>query len=244
MASDGKRTALRRALVALGVAVGLVVVVVAFSRCATPSTLYSGSVEVDPNQLLGPTNATAAAYRALSDWAPDSEPVLVEAVWRDRSATSMRVVALVDGSAVQVLVEQTPNGWVVPHPPRPAELPPSSSWWPLDDPPSAAATDGRWQTATGFLEAWLEGGDTSRWVATSYHPPALAAVYPDWEITGAGAEFLQVPGSETYVVAIEYSASTAGGGGPHTWRVYLAVAQDAAGRWAVTGVAHGPPPAQ
>ena len=141
-ASDSNHTALKRALMGLGVAAALVVVVLLWSRCATPSTLYSGSVTVDPQQLLGPTNAVAAAERALLEWAPGSEPQLVEVAWR-RSGHSMRVAADVDGSIVQVLVEDHgPNGWVVPHPPRPTEGLAPSSWWPLDDPPSAAATDG------------------------------------------------------------------------------------------------------
>ena len=242
-ASDSKHTALKRALLGVGVSAGIAVAVLLFSRCATPSTLYSGTVTVDPHQLLGPVNAAAAGMRALEEWAPDTEISLVEAVWR-AEGRSMRVVAVVDGSTVQVLVEdQGPNGWVAPYPPRPAEGRAPSSWWPLEDPPSAAATDSRWQTAVGFLEAWLTGGDTSRWAATDYHPPALSVLYPDWRITGADPEFLTVPGTDppVSVVTIEYEAATVTGGSPRTWRVYVAVAQDAAGRWAVGGVAHGPP---
>ncbi|MXX52494.1 MAG: hypothetical protein F4Z35_00605 [Dehalococcoidia bacterium] len=244
-ASDSKHTALKRSLMGLGVTAALVVVVLLWSRCATPSTLYSGSVTVDPQQLLGPTNAVAAAERALQEWAPGSDPQLVEVAWR-RSGRSMRVTADVDGSIVQVLVEDHgPNGWVVPHPPRPTEGLAASSWWPLDDPPSAAATDGRWQTAVGFLDAWLTGGDTSRWAATEYRPPALATYYPDWRITGADPEFVPVPGTDppVSVVTIEYEAATPGTDTARTWRVYLAVAQDATGRWTVTAVTHGPPTA-
>ena len=238
-ASDSKNTALKRSLLGLGVAVGLVVVVLAFSRCSTPSTLYSGTVTVDPQQLLGPLNAVAAARRALQEWAPGSEPQLVETVWR-RSGQSMRVVAVVDGATVEVLVEDHgPNGWVVPHPPRPAEASAASSWWPLDDPPSATATDGRWQTAVGFLDAWLTGGDTSRWAATDYRPPALDPLYPDYRITGAGPEFFPIEGTAAVVVAIEYEAATPGG--TRTWRVHIAVNQDASGRWIVTAVTPGPP---
>ena len=238
MTSGGEHTALKRALAALGAVVALVVCVLAFARCSTPSTLHTGPVTVDPAQLLGPANATAAAMRAIEEWAPGTGPELVEAAWRGAGSDSMRVVALVEGAAVQVVVEHGANGWVVPHPPRPAELLSASSWWPLDDPPAANATDPRWQTAVGFLDAWLTGGDTGRWVATQYRPPALSTLYPGWQITGAGAEIERVR-DDLYLVAVEYSAPTRPGGDPRAWRVYVAVAQDATGRWTVTGVAAG-----
>ena len=97
MTSGGEHTALKRALAALGAVVALVVCVLAFARCSTPSTLHTGPVTVDPAQLLGPANATAAAMRAIEEWAPGTDPELVEAAWRGAGSDSMRVVALVEG---------------------------------------------------------------------------------------------------------------------------------------------------
>ena len=229
-ASDSKNKALKRSLLGLGVVIGLIVVVLAFSRCSTPSTLYAGTVTVDPQQLLGPVNAVAAAQRALQEWAPGSEPQLVEAAWR-RSGQSMRVVAIVDGATVQ-----GPRRG-----PRAERLGGTSS-----SPPCRGAgavvvvASGRPPVSYRNRRPLADrGGLLGRLAQRRGHlplgghrlpPPSARHPLPGLPDHRAGTEFLPVEGTDVSVVTIEYEAATPGTATIRTWRLHIAVAQDAAGR--------------
>lgn len=233
-------TSLRRITTAVVAAAVMVAMMILFARCSEPSTLQIGDADAAPNAAADAVNASTAGLAALRGWAPGSDPVLTEAEWRTPGG-ELRVVADVDGHPVQVIAARTPEGgWTVPYPPRPAaEGGGETRWDRLPPPTEAAGSDLRWKAAAGFLDAWLRGDDTSRWTSTSYTAPELPVAYPDYQITGTTPRPLSVSGTAVAVVPVEYETPSSPG---QVWRVYLAVAEDAAGRWAVVAVPHGPPP--
>jgi len=110
----------------------------------------------------------------------------------------------------------------------------------FEDVPREAGEDERWQTAMGFLEAWLAGEDTWRWAAAGFDPDPPSVVYSSWAVTGAGQP-MPVPGALIAVLPIDVEASV-DGGPMRQYRFWVAVAADADGQIGVTALANRPPP--
>ena len=230
----------RKILTAIGIAVAALIVIMIMGRCSAPSQTIIQQGDDSPAEEV--VNAASAAAAALKTWG-DSPPEILRVVRSldDLAAPAYIVTARMGEENVYVVVLKTGDDWDVPYPPAPAEAPPLRGWEPLPAPPAEAETDLRWQTAVGFLKAWLTGDDTERWTQIGYDPPELSVQY-DISISGTSQPQI-VPGTATYAVSVEYTAAVTGGGGTdRLYRVYVAVTQDTAGRWVVRGLGYGPPP--
>lgn len=229
----------RKILTAIGIAVAALVVIMIMGRCSAPSqTIIQQGADSPAEEVV---NAASAAAAALKTWG-DSPPEILR-VFRplaDLAAPAYIVTARMGEENVEVVVLKTGDDWDVPYPPTPAEAPPLRGWEPLPAPPVEAETDLLWQTAVGFVQAWLTGDDTERWTQIGYDPPELSVRY-GISISGTSQPLI-VPGTATYVVPVEYSASVTGvGGTERLYRVYVGVTQDTAGRWVVNGLGYAPP---
>lgn len=233
-------TKLRRA-VTIAAAIGVVVLVAVFAaRCSEPSTVVKGGEvgAVSIEDVAAPTNAAAAAQNALDAWAAHRVTV-VSLRWLD-SDTAVVSAALDDGEHVAVTVVNTRAGWQAPWPPTPISATKPVEVGVFEDVPQGADADERWQTAMGFLEAWLAGDDTWRWAAAGFDPDPPSVAYSSWAVTGAGQP-VPVPGAMIAVLPIDVEAS-ANGGPARQYRFWVAVAADSDGQIGVTALANRPPP--
>ena len=238
--SNVDTTRLRRAVAVAAALLAIVTAAVAAARCSSPS-----QVVTDPQQgpsaaeASAPVNAAAVAQARLDEWA--GQRVAVAGVeWLDADAAVV-TAALAGGEHVAVTVVRTPAGWQAPWPPAAVAATPVVPVEAFAEIPPAAAGDVRWETAVGFLEAWLAGEDPWRWTHAGYRPDPPAVAYPEWSITGAGQP-LAVPGAPIAVLPIDVDAASAGGEA-RRYRFWVAVRADADGQIGVTALAHRPPPA-
>ncbi|MDE0353853.1 MAG: hypothetical protein OXM57_14315 [bacterium] len=228
---------LRRVLRAVAISVVVLIGVLAFARCSSPSTITTGLAGGDASTI----NAAAIAMAHLTAWQQET-PTLVQV--RQLGAHSVVVTARypTTGEHVEITAEHNGTTWHTPYPPRPAAAPATQDWPQLPTPDPVTAEDARWATATGFLRAWLTGQPTDRWTSTKYQAQPLPVKYSNYEITGA-LNPMPVPNSPVQVITIEYTASpdTDLNSRPRPYRTYIAVHKDQTGRWTVTAVAYQPP---
>lgn len=234
MSSDHSK--FRKTAVWLGIAAAVMLLVMLAARCSAPSTINTGPAGNDTDNV----NAAAAGIAALTEWA--GQPAqLLRLRWL--AGGQAVITAQVGGETVSIPAVPGPGGtWNTPYPPRPAPPATRADWEPLPSPPPAAGEDERWTTATGFLEAWLTGQPTDRWTNVNYTPTPPAVVYKEHKITGASPP-RPVPNTPLVVVPVDYTARPEGTSHPpRTYRIYLGLAQDNAGRWVVATLGDLPPP--
>ncbi len=148
---------------------------------------------------------------------------------------------------VHITVVRRRNRWLAQTPPQPAPTLTTPTPPQLTGIPPKAQTDERWLTAVGFLQAWLQAADTSRWTTTRYTPTPPAHTYTNIQIT-TGSTPTQAPNTpDTQIFAIQYTATrtietNTPNPNPRSYRIWLALQKDPTGRWAVTQITHRPPP--
>ena len=229
----------RKILTAIGIAVAALIAIMVLGRCSAPSQTIIQQGTSSPAEEV--VNAASAAAAALKTWSDSPAEILNVAQPVDALAAPAYIVtARLGEETVSIVVLKTGNAWDAPYPPRPHIAPPLRGWEPLPAPPAEAETDLLWQTAVGFLRAWLTGDDTERWTQIGYAPPTLAVQY-DINISGTAQPQI-IPGTAIYVIPVEYTAAVTGGGPDRLYRTYVGVTQDTAGRWVVNGLGYAPPP--
>lgn len=233
-------TRLRRALAVAAVLLAIVTAAVVAARCSSPSQVVTAPPQgFSIEDASASVNAAAVAQARLDEWA--SQRVAVVGVrWLDADAAVV-TAALEGGEHVAITVVRTPGGWQAPWPPAAVASQPIAATEAFSDVPPAAAGDVRWETAVGFLGAWLAGDDPWRWTHAGFRPEPPAVAYPEWSIIGAGQP-LAVPGAPIAVLPIDVQA-TAPSGAARQYRFWVAVRADADGQIGVTALAHRPPPA-
>ncbi|WP_420431874.1 hypothetical protein [Candidatus Poriferisocius sp.] len=232
-------TRLRRALAAAAALLAIVTATVVAAKCSSPSQVVTAPAQgPSPQEASAPVNAAAVAQARLDEWA--GQRVAVAGVeWLDADAAAV-TAALPGGEHVAITVVRTPAGWQAPWPPAAVAAAPVVPVEAYADIPPAAAGDVRWQTAVGFLGAWLAGDDPWRWTHAGFRPDPPAVAYPEWSIAGAGQP-LAVPGAPIAVLPVDVDAAAAGGA-QRRYRFWVAVRADADGQIGVTALAHRPPP--
>ena len=241
---------------ALAVAAGVLLIALVLAlvaRCSEPSTLNDAAPVTRPSGSDA-VSAAAAAEAAGEQWG--GGPARTAAIaWLDDN-TAVVTVAVAGGELVDITTVRSPVGWDVSMPPQPSPGPPEGRPSPVyDSIQPGAEGDERWQTAIGFLDAWLTGAATGRWTLTTYAPDPPAAAFVEWRPVG-GSTPIAAPGSEgsIQVFAVDFEAVTASRQETHTagdldgnllwlrYRAWLALELDQTGRWAVSRVSHRPPP--
>lgn len=243
-------------LVAAAIAV-IVALLALVARCSDPSTLNNAPPPAGPTGADA-VGAAAAAEASVSQWAGEQASTAALS-WLDDN-TAIVTVSVSGGEFVDTTASRSPEGWDVAMPPRPSPGPPEGRPSAVyDQVPPGAQGDERWQTAVGFLEAWLADDSTSRWTLTTYRPEPPAELFAEWRVVG-GSPPIPAPGSQgaVQVFAVDFEGVTAhrldlgvagdadliGGEAARPYRVWLALMLDQTGRWAVAQVSHRPPPAQ
>lgn len=233
-------TRLRRAVSAAAVLLAIVVAAVVAARCSSPSQVVTApAAGLSVEDASAAVNAAAAAQARLGEWA-GQDAALVAVEWLD-SDTAVVTAAVGGGEHVAATVVRTPEGWQVPWPPTAVAAPQTPPAEVFDGVPPAAAGDERWQTAVGFLGAWLAGDDPWRWTHGGFRPDPPAVAYGEWSITGAGQP-LAVPGAPIAVLPIDVAAASSHGVS-RQYRYWVAVRASSDGQVGVTALAHRPPPA-
>lgn len=229
----------RKILTAIGIAVAALVAIMILGRCSAPSqTIIQQGFSSPAEEVVNAASVAAAALKTWSDSPP--EILNVAQPLDDIPGPAYIVTARLGEETVSIVVLKTGDAWDAPYPPRPDSAPPIRGWEPLPAPPAEAENDLLWKAAEGFLSNWLAGEDTERWTRVGYAPPTLPVLYRA-EITGTEEPRL-VPGTEIYIIPVEYTASVTGGGTDRLYRIYVGVTRDTAGRWVVSGLGYAPPP--
>lgn len=232
-------TRLRRAVTAIAVLLVIALAAVIAARCSSPSRVVTAPAEgLSLEDASAPLNAAAVAQARLGEWAGHSV-ALAGVEWLD-DETAVVTAALAGGEHVAATVVRTPQGWQMPWPPTAVAAPPTADIETFGAIPPAAAGDERWQTAVGFLEAWLAGDDPWRWTHAGFRPDPPAVAYSEWSITGAGQP-LAVADAPIAVLPIDVSA-VAGDGVSRQYRYWVAVRAGSDGQFGVAALAHRPPP--
>lgn len=232
-------TRLRRAITATAVLLAIALAAVIAARCSSPSRVVTAPAEgLSVRDASAPVNAAAVARARIGEWAGHSV-ALAAIEWLDDD-TAVVTAALAGGEHVAATVVHTPRGWQVPWPPTGAAAPQTVDFETFATIPPAAAGDERWQTAVGFLEAWLAGDDPWRWTHAGFRPDPPSVAYGEWAITGAGQP-LAVADAPIAVLPIDVSAA-GGDGVSRQYRYWVAVRAGADGQLGVAALAHRPPP--